>query len=79
MFGLFRPLKKSQCQMSRIALGRGTITEIVHPNHEWRISFNATYWYAHSDHPLSLQPGEQVHVLGHETATTLLISAIEGA
>jgi membrane protein implicated in regulation of membrane protease activity len=55
------------------SIGNGTITEIIRPNQEWRISFNASYWFARADYPLSLQIGDRVRVLDFISATTLLI------
>jgi membrane protein implicated in regulation of membrane protease activity len=46
------------------------------PGKKWRIHFNATDWFADSDQPITLKPGDIVRVIGQKSSTTLLIEPI---
>lgn len=51
----------------------GVVTEVVCQNYRWRVYFAATYWFAESEHQITLNPGDAVWIVGRESATTLLV------
>jgi hypothetical protein len=68
MFGL---LTKTSTLKSEFE--EGIVTAIIYPSKRWRVRFEATEWFAHSNHPATFIPGDCVRVLGRIDATTLLI------
>jgi membrane protein implicated in regulation of membrane protease activity len=58
--------------------GTGTIDKVVRQGYEWRVRFNGTYWTARSSHPVKLQPGDQVRIMGRQ-GTMLLIEPVEAS
>lgn len=51
----------------------GIVTATVYPGRRWRIRYEGTEWFAHSNHSVTFKVGDFVRVVGRVNATTKLI------
>lgn len=54
----------------------GTVTSISASDRRLRVRYQATEWFACSEQPLMVQPGDLVQITGRLNATTLMIEGI---
>ncbi len=52
----------------------GTVTSVSAADRRMRVRFQATEWFAFSEQPLRVKPGDLVQITGRLNATTLLVT-----
>ncbi|MEM6866912.1 MAG: NfeD family protein [Cyanobacteria bacterium P01_C01_bin.121] len=50
----------------------GEVTKVLKPGREWRVKSMATFWVAHSQVIVNLDPGDEVKVTGREGGALLI-------
>jgi hypothetical protein len=65
----------SHRQDSQSALTRGTcvIDKVIQQGEAWRVCLHGVYWNALATHPVKLNPGDRIQVLGCVQNTNKLL------
>ncbi|WP_416676435.1 NfeD family protein [Egbenema bharatensis] len=51
---------------------RATVEETIRPNHSGRVRFQGSWWFARCQADVTIEPGEEVKVIGHQGITLLV-------
>jgi membrane protein implicated in regulation of membrane protease activity len=55
---------------------RAIVEETIRPNHSGRVRFQGSWWFARCLDDITVEPGHEVNVVGHQGITLLVEPAL---